>query len=154
MAESIDHTVLLISAKKKPQTFSAPVLQLRVIDGDTLKLLLDTGFGGREEPHCRLQGIDAPEKNTEAGRLVMKCVWDWCAIRIDKLEWDSEELDKYGRSLGDLNAGFESLSNFLVARSLAKQYDGEGKRHWEADELEAVEEKAISHLRTRGYAKP
>lgn len=154
MAQAIDHTVLLISAKKKPRTFSAPVLQLRIIDGDTLKLLLDTGFGGREEPHCRLLGIDAPEKNTEAGRLVMKCVWDWCAIRIDKLEWDSEELDKYGRSLGDLNAGFESLANFLVARSLAKQYNGEGKRSWEADELADVHERAMSHLRTRGYSKP
>lgn len=130
---------LIISPKKPSQTFEAPVLQLQVIDGDSLKLLLDTGFGGREQPHCRLLGIDAPEHNTNAGLLVADIVHKWCKARIASLEWCSEELDKYGRSLGDLIGGPESLVNYLFKRGLAKSYNGEGRRSWSQEELDHVE---------------
>lgn len=130
---------LIISSKKRPQTFEAPVLQLQVIDGDTLKLLLDTGFGGREQPHCRLLGVDAPEHTTNAGLLVADIVHRWCTARIASLEWESEKLDKYGRSLGDLTCGPESLANFLCIYGLAKEYSGDGRRSWSQDELDHVE---------------
>ncbi len=41
----------------------------RVIDGDTVAVLCDTGYRGRHEARLRLAGIDAPEMGTGAGAL-------------------------------------------------------------------------------------
>ena len=42
---------------------------LRAIDAATVVVLADTGFGGRHEVRVRLQGIDAPESGTGAGKV-------------------------------------------------------------------------------------
>ena len=39
----------------------------RIVDGDTLELEVDLGFGARYEAHVRLLGIDAPELWTADG---------------------------------------------------------------------------------------
>lgn len=41
---------------------------LRVIDGDTLVVLCDTGFRGRHEAHVRIAGYDAPEIGEPGGQ--------------------------------------------------------------------------------------
>jgi endonuclease YncB( thermonuclease family) len=41
---------------------------VRVIDGDTLVALVDTGFYGRQEVHLRLAGVNAPELHQPGGR--------------------------------------------------------------------------------------
>jgi endonuclease YncB( thermonuclease family) len=40
---------------------------IRVIDGDTLVALVDTGFFGRHEVHVRIAGLFAPEMSSEGG---------------------------------------------------------------------------------------
>jgi micrococcal nuclease len=40
---------------------------VRVIDGDTLVALVDTGFFGRHEVHVRIAGLFAPEMGSEGG---------------------------------------------------------------------------------------
>lgn len=40
---------------------------IRVIDGDTVVVLVDTGFGSRHEVTLRVAGIDAPEIDTPEG---------------------------------------------------------------------------------------
>ena len=124
--------------------FEVPVIAFKTIDGDTLDLLLDLGFGVRYQVHGRVQGIDAPEKNTVAGGLVLQITSRWAVQGQTSLRWRSLQLDKYGRSLGELIYGGtrEPLSDYLLNAGLAKAYSGEGKRTWDANELALVEEKA------------
>lgn len=53
---------------------------LRVIDGDTLALLIDQGFGGRQEEHIRLAGVSAPELSQPGGVESARWVADWLAL--------------------------------------------------------------------------
>lgn len=48
---------------------------IRAVDGDGLLLLVDLGFGARYEADVRLDGIDAPEIGTEAGRAAWRYLW-------------------------------------------------------------------------------
>lgn len=50
-------------------TYAADVL--RVIDGDTLEVRVDLGFRVYVVERIRLRGVDAPERNTSAGRVAV-----------------------------------------------------------------------------------
>jgi micrococcal nuclease len=41
----------------------------RVVDGDTVDIVIDLGFSTFRKERIRLYGVDAPEINTEAGKL-------------------------------------------------------------------------------------
>ena len=47
-------------------TYAAKLIE--VIDGDTVDLLIDLGFGVHVRERCRLYGIDAPEMPTAQGQ--------------------------------------------------------------------------------------
>lgn len=128
--------------------FEAPVLSCETIDGDTFSMLLDLGFGVRYSVHGRLEGVDAPEKTTDAGKLVKEISETWAKNSVS-LRWRSTQLDKYGRSLGHLlyASSRERLSDYLIAKGLAKQYSGEGKREWTSEELGIVEQHAHEVLK-------
>ena len=36
----------------------------RIVDGDTVDIIIDLGFGLFTKERCRLEGIDTPEKRT------------------------------------------------------------------------------------------
>lgn len=46
---------------------SFPAKLVRIIDGDTIRLLVDTGFYNTHENNFRLAHIDAPEKQNPEG---------------------------------------------------------------------------------------
>ena len=48
--------------------FTYAAKPIDVIDGDTVDLLIDLGFGVHIKERCRLYGIDAPEMPSEAGK--------------------------------------------------------------------------------------
>lgn len=60
---------------------------LRVIDGDTLVVLCDTGFRGRHEAHVRLGGHSAPEMREPGGedarRALDAAVFDRGGVELD-----------------------------------------------------------------------
>lgn len=58
---------------------AAPV---RVVDGDSLILLCDTGFGGRQEEEFRLLDVHAPERSEPGGREATAFAEDWLS-RLD-----------------------------------------------------------------------
>ena len=120
-----------------------PVLDAAPYDGDSVYLLLDTGFSSRRYDLCRIMGVDAPEIRTEAGRLVKKLVAKWVERRGPLMFLCHKHRDKYGRPLGSLypEANNEaSLSNFLINSQTAKEYQG-GRRSWDHNELQAVVDK-------------
>ncbi len=125
--------------------FTVPIEDLRVIDGDSLDLLLDLGFSVRIQRKCRLNGIDAPERSTEAGQLVADVV-KRALVGFAKVEWSSHRIDKYGRSLGDLITDGKPFSAFLLDNGFVKSYHGETKRVWSPDELADVVTKCRLYL--------
>lgn len=58
----------------------------RIVDGDTLMLVCDTGFGGRQEESFRLLDVSAPELSQPGGREVVAFVREWFAA-LPGLRW-------------------------------------------------------------------
>ena len=76
----------------------------RLIDGDTFVCDIDLGFGiWLVDQHCRLFGVDTPEKNTDEGKAAAKTAEEWFASRQNTAERFSiqvlQKADKYGRRL-------------------------------------------------------
>lgn len=79
---------------------------LRVIDGDTVELIVDLGFRLRVDLIVRLYGINAPEIRTIEGKAakarLSELLPKGAAIRITTLK---DKTEKYGRYLGILSDG-------------------------------------------------
>ena len=106
------------ATKKDLYTYNAVVE--RVVDGDTLLVLLDCGFGIRHRERLRLRGIDAPEKKTVAGKRAS----DYVGRQLEgqsSMIIKTHRPDKYGRYLADvfLENGSRYLNQELVAQGLA-----------------------------------
>jgi micrococcal nuclease len=83
---------------------------IRVVDGDTVDLIIDLGFDTSRKERFRLYGIDAPEMNTAAGKEAKKWLWDALqpleAIYIQTIQLETKaKRDKYGRFLAVLYKG-------------------------------------------------
>ena len=86
--------------------FNFPAQKVRTVDGDTLIVDIDMGFGNlAQNRNLRVIGCDTPETRTrdtlekEAGKLVKKWVAAVTPLAFTVL---SRDLDKYGRILGDV----------------------------------------------------
>lgn len=106
----------------------------RVIDGDTFVCDIDLGFGiFLVDQHCRLHGIDTPEKTTTEGKkclLEAKFWFDDAANRLEKFIVTVEhKADKYGRRLVTVRTDKSpySLNEQLVRDGLAVWYNGGNK---------------------------
>ena len=78
---------------------------VRVIDGDTVELIIDLGFSGFTEQKMRLYGIDAPEVRTNAGRDLRDALKmqypQGSRVVVQSIEGPKKKQfqDKYGRYL-------------------------------------------------------
>lgn len=125
--------------------FNALVIGTTVVDGDTVKATIDLGWRIKLDIQCRLDGIDAPERVTLAGKLVKQAVIDWFeANKTYQMILLSKELDLYGRTISDFvvrGLNSVSLTRYLLDKKLAKAYDGKSKRlPWSFAELTFIEE--------------
>ena len=116
-----------------PYVFNCTIV--RVIDGDTIDVDVDLGFGcwvrgynGR----IRLFGIDAPESRggtveTKAhGLLAKKFVQDFLKVGTTAT-LRTKQKGKFGRYLGDFQVGDKWLCHELVTNQLAVPYTGQNK---------------------------
>lgn len=78
----------------------------RVIDGDTVVLIVDLGFTIKVEQTFRLYGINCPEKNTPEGKAAAEFTRNWFTAAEGKTILISSykpskplETEKYGRYL-------------------------------------------------------
>jgi micrococcal nuclease len=86
---------------------------VRVVDGDTVDLIIDLGFDTLRKERFRLYGIDAPEMNTAEGKAAKAWLWEALqpleAIYVQTLQHKIKaNRDKYGRFLAVLY-GFEPV---------------------------------------------
>jgi len=110
----------------------------KVLDGDTIDVIIDLGFDLSKKERVRVAGVDTPEKRTR--NLEEK------ALGIDATNWLKEKLEgailgdddliirtelvggmgKYGRLLGWLYIGDSpvSLNEQMITEGYAHAYDG------------------------------
>ena len=127
----------------------------KVLDGDTIDVLIDLGFDLFKKERVRIAGVDTPEKRTR--NLEEK------ALGVDATNWLKEKLEstlagddeltirtelvggvgKYGRLLGWLYVGESnvSLNEQMITEGYAHAYDGGTKDM----NLEALREIRRSH---------
>jgi endonuclease YncB( thermonuclease family) len=112
--------------------WTVPARIRRVVDGDTVRVDLDLGWGIvlADEP-IRLARINAPETSTQEGR-------DASAFLAEKLQsltaapegvyactFISKGFDKYRRALGELNApNLGNIGDLMLASGHAVSYTG------------------------------
>ena len=114
----------------------------KVLDGDTIDVVIDLGFDLSKKERVRIAGVDTPEKRTRD--LEEK------ALGIDATNWLKEKLEatlagesdlvirtelvggvgKYGRLLGWLYVGSDdvSLNEQMIDEGYAWPYDGGTKQ--------------------------
>ena len=114
---------------------------IKVVDGDTIDILIDLGFDLTKKERVRLAGIDTPESRTrdleekamgiEAKEFLTRRLTDGVA---SVLRVKTEKDGKYGRMLGWLFCGDTNINTEMVYRGYAWEYDG-GKKEKSLDDL-------------------
>ena len=123
----------------------------KVLDGDTIDVVIDLGFDLAKTERVRIAGVDTPEKRTR--NLEEK------ALGIDATNWLKDKLNetikgedelvvrtelkggvgKYGRLLGWIYVGDDefSLNEQMITEGYAWPYDG-GTKQKNFDDLRAI----------------
>ena len=104
---------------------------VRVVDGDTIDILIDLGFDLTKKERVRLAGIDTPESRTkdleekamglEAKEFLTRRLTDGMT---SGLRVKTEKDGKYGRMLGSIYCGDTNINTEMVYRGYAWKYDG------------------------------
>ena len=110
--------------------FVRSVEVLRVVDGDTVDVLVDLGFSTHRKIRVRLDGIDAPETRTRdaAEKLRGYAAKSWLEEKLVQAKFvsiktiKSGSTGKYGRYLCVLYADGVNLNQRMVKEGLAKVY--------------------------------
>ena len=116
---------------------------VKVLDGDTIDVLIDLGFDLFKKERVRIAGVDTPEKRTrdlEEKALGIDAT-NWLKKKLeDTIAGDGDELTirtelvggtgKYGRLLGWLyiNEDLISLNEQMITEGYAWAYDGGTKQ--------------------------
>ena len=115
----------------------------RVVDGDTVDVVLDLGFDVSYSTRVRLYGIDTPESRTRnkdekargkmAGTFLKEAIEDGEKVVIQTKLKDSK--GKYGRVLGDVVVDDININKLMVECHLAVAYHGQSKKDVEAEHM-------------------
>ena len=115
----------------------------RVVDGDTIDVVLDLGFDILYKSRVRLYGIDTPESRTRdkdekargkmAGSFLEEAIEDGEKVIIQTKLKDSR--GKFGRILGDVVVDDININQLMVKCHLAVAYHGQSKNDVEAEHM-------------------
>tara|TARA_R100000234_G_scaffold86023_1_gene54915 strand:- start:220 stop:618 length:399 start_codon:yes stop_codon:yes gene_type:complete len=108
---------------------------VKVVDGDTIDIVIDLGFNLSKKERVRLAGIDSPESRTkdleekklglESKEFLKRRLEDG---RASGLRVKTEKDGKYGRMLGWIYVGQQNINTEMVDRGYAWFYDGGSKK--------------------------
>ena len=124
---------------------------VKVLDGDTIDVLIDLGFDLYKKERVRIAGVDTPEKRTRdlEEKVLGIHATDWMKDKLTETIKGDEELTirtelkggvgKYGRLLGGLYVGDAtvSLNEQMITEGYAWAYDG-GTKQKNFEELREI----------------
>ena len=115
----------------------------RVVDGDTIDVIIDLGFSILHKCRVRLYGIDTPESRTRdkdekvRGKLAGKYLKD-AIDNGDKIVLQTKMKDskgKFGRVLANIIVDDININQQMILNHLAVRYHGQSKEDIEAQHL-------------------
>ena len=142
--------------KRKKTKYHNEILSYEVVDGDTIRAVLDLGYSCYKNVTIRLVGMDTPELKSnnpleqEAANLSKQVI-----SRMLELAWDgqvdleSESVDVYGRPLGRiyLHKFKCDLAQTLINLKAARYYPGSiTKNPWSSQSLSILTENCNKFL--------
>lgn len=95
---------------------------IRVVDGDTIDVLVDLGFHINIEMKVRLQGINAPELKEDAGKTARDYLFSRLYNKSVIIKTERDRQEKYGRFLATVLLDGQNINEELVANGYAKDY--------------------------------
>ena len=113
----------------------------RVVDGDTVDVIIDLGFDISYSSRVRLFGIDTPESRTrdkdeKARGLISK---DFLKSYLDKggvvIRTRKDKKGKFGRILGEMIVEDTNINELMIEEHHAVKYHGQSKDDIEAEHL-------------------
>jgi len=107
------------SAGARPYDFLGRVE--KVVDGDTLRVQVDLGFGEITRQYLRLYGIDTPERKTPAGRKAKTFV-ERFFTKDATITFKSTQRDLHGRYVSHVWRDGLYLNNVLLENHLAEVF--------------------------------
>ena len=111
---------------------------VKVVDGDTVDVDIDLGFGIKlTNERVRIMGIDTPESRTSdkvekvfglaaKNRLAALLAED-CILITTENKKGEDEVGKFGRVLGDFQIGDKSVTQIMIEEGHAADYYGGSK---------------------------
>lgn len=122
-------------------------LVTRVVDGDTVDVVIDLGFRIKIAQRVRLLGINAPESRSssdierEAGKNVSRILSNTLTDKEVVLKTEKPLNDKYGRFLANIFSEKMTLMSYnekMVELGLVAPYTGGRMNKWTDEELTAI----------------
>jgi len=113
----------------------------RVVDGDTVDVVIDLGFDVAYSSRVRLYGIDTPESRTrdkdeKARGFISK---DFLKSWLDKgnvvIRTRKDKKGKFGRILGEMVVDDININELMIEEHHAVKYHGQSKDDIEAEHL-------------------
>lgn len=101
---------------KKSSTYTYKAFINRIIDGDSINVNLDLGFGIFHEKTLRLAQINAAEINTKEGQIAKEKLIE-ILQGVPFLIVKTNQLDTYGRYISDIFFSHNELNEHLVAEN-------------------------------------
>jgi len=114
---------------------------VKVVDGDTIDVIIDLGFDLSKKERVRLAGIDTPESRTrdlDEKKLGLEAK-EYLSTNLSnakQLMISTEKDGKYGRMLGTIhiNDDIVSMNQQMIDKGYAWEYDG-GTKEKDLNEL-------------------
>ena len=118
----------------------------RVVDGDTIDVLIDLGFNIHTKKRVRIFGINTPESRTRdkvekvKGLAAKARLKELLKVDKNKFKLISHGVGKFGRVLGDIELSAGNAGDILVSEGHAYPYFGGNKEEAKAKAAEILAE--------------
>ena len=106
----------------------------RVVDGDTIDVVIDLGFSILHKCRVRLFGIDTPESRTrdldeKARGKLAKDFLSFCLASSDEhvIKTSVDGKGKFGRVLGEIYCDGKNINLLMIDKHHAVAYKGQSK---------------------------
>ena len=113
----------------------------RIVDGDTVDVIIDLGFDISYKSRVRLYGIDTPESRTRdkdekvRGLMSKQYLVDELSKGQVVIKTYKDKKGKFGRVLGEMYVADRNINLMMVDDYMAVKYKGQNKKEIEEEHI-------------------